>query len=244
MSIATHESHNQHISQQFNQSLSELRNHLLAMGGMVEKQISDAVDALINGDTELAEAVQVTENLVDDMEVLIDEECTQVIARRHPAASDLRLVMSTVKMIADLERIGDEAAKIAKMAIRLSDQGKPTNGFVEIRHIASHVSQMVNSALDSFARFDADRALEIIRKDHTVDAEYATAIRSLITVMMEDPRSISQVQNVMWVLRALERIGDHAANISEHVIFMVRGKDVRHMKIQEVEAALKDKRGK
>lgn len=240
MSTITHETHNQHISQQFNQSLTELRNHFLTMGGMVEKQIADAVEALINGDTELAALVQANEKQVDEMEILIDEECTQVIARRHPAASDLRLVLGTVKMIADLERMGDEAAKIAKMAIRMSEEGKAPRGYVEIRHLATHVSQMVHQALDTFARFDADAAIDIIREDRSVDAEYGSALRSLMTFMMEDPRSISQVQNVMWVLRALERIGDHAANIAEHVIFMVRGKDVRHMKIDEVEETLNE----
>lgn len=241
MSSATHETHNQHISQQFNQNLSELRNHFLEMGGLVQRQITDAVDALINSDTDLADSVNQTEKRVDDMERMIDEECTQIIARRQPAASDLRLVLSTVKMIADLERIGDEADKIAKMAIRLSDDGKAPRGYIEVRHISKHVSQMVNGALDSFARFDANMALDIIREDKTVDAEYGSAIRSLMTFMMEDPRSISQVHNILWVLRALERIGDHAANVAEHVIFMVNGTDVRHMKITEAEQLVEEK---
>lgn len=235
MSNATHETHNQHISQQFNQNLSELRNHFLEMGGLVQKQITDAVEALVEGNTELAESIAATEKNVDEMERMIDEECIQIIARRQPAASDLRLVISTVKMIADLERIGDEAAKIAKMAIKLSDEGKAPRGYIEVRHISKHVSQMVNGALDAFARFDANMALDIIREDRTVDAEYGSAIRSLMTFMMEDPRSISQVHNVLWVLRALERIGDHAANVAEYVIFMVQGTDVRHMKIKEAE---------
>lgn len=241
MSSATHETHNQHISQQFNQNLSELRNHFLEMGGLVQRQITDSVDALINSDTDLADSVNKTEKRVDDMERMIDEECTQIIARRQPAASDLRLVLSTVKMIADLERIGDEADKIAKMAIKLSDDGKAPRGYIEVRHISKHVSQMVNSALDSFARFDANMALDIIREDKTVDAEYGSAIRSLMTFMMEDPRSITQVHNILWVLRALERIGDHAANVAEHVIFMVNGTDVRHMKITEAEQLVEEK---
>ncbi|MDX1452170.1 MAG: phosphate signaling complex protein PhoU [Oleiphilaceae bacterium] len=233
MSITTKESHTQHISQQFNQDLSELRNHLLAMGGMVERQVRDSVDSLMRGDTELAEKVRQKEDDVDAMEVTIDEECTAVIARRQPAASDLRLVMSIIKMVADLERIGDEASKIAKMAINISEEGKSPRGYVEVRHIADHVVKMVNSSLDAFARFDVDMALEIMKEDKAVDAEYGSAIRSLMTFMMEDPRSISQVHSVMWVLRALERVGDHAANIAEHVIFMVRGKDVRHMPVSE-----------
>ncbi len=233
MSITTKESHTQHISEPFNQELAELRNHLLSMGGIVQQQVRDAVEALISADTELADKVNDIEEDVDKMEIAIDEECTQVIARRQPAASDLRLVISTIKMVADLERIGDEASKIAKMAIRLTDEGKAPRGYVEVRHITDHVLQMVNSALDAFARFDVDVALDIIREDREVDAEYRSAIRSLMTFMMEDPRSISQIHSVMWVLRALERIGDHASNIAEHVIFMVRGQDIRHMPVKE-----------
>ncbi len=243
MSITTKESHTQHISQQFNHDLSELRNHLLAMGGVVEKQVKDAVEALLNSNTELAEKVQEAEKDVDTMEVMIDEESTQVIARRQPAASDLRLVISIIKMVADLERIGDEAAKIAKMAIRLSEEGKAPHGYVEVRHIADHVSQMVNNSLDSFARFDVELALEVMKEDREVDDEYRSAMRSLMVFMMEDPRSISQVHSVMWVLRALERVGDHASNIAEHVIFMVRGKDVRHMSVNQA-AELLDKQGR
>lgn len=240
MSEPTHETHNQHISQQFNQNLSELRNHFLAMGGLVQRQITDSVDALLNSDTSLAESVAATEKSVDEMERMIDEECTQIIARRQPAASDLRLVISTVKMISDLERIGDEAAKIAKMAIKLSDGGKAPRGYIEVRHISQRVTQMVSGSLDAFARLDANMALEIIREDSSVDAEYGSAIRSLMTFMMEDPRSISQVHNVLWVLRALERIGDHAANVAEYVIFMVKGEDVRHMKIAEAEQLISE----
>ena len=204
MSITTKESHTQHISQQFNQDLSELRNHLLTMGGIVQKQVTDAVESLLEGNTQIAEAVREKEIDVDAMEVMIDEECTQVIARRQPAASDLRLVISIIKMVADLERIGDEASKIAKMALKLSEQGKAPRGYVEIRHICNHVSKMLNGALDAFARFDVDMALQTIKTDETVDAEYRSALRSLMTFMMEDPRSITQIQSVMWVLRALE----------------------------------------
>lgn len=242
MSTTTKESHTQHISQQFNQDLSELRNHLLAMGGIVQKQVTDAVEALLEGNSQLAEAVKQKEIEVDYLEVTIDEECTQVIARRQPAASDLRLVISIIKMVADLERIGDEANKIAKMGIKLSEEGKAPRGYVEIRHICTHVAKMINQALDAFARFDVDTALETIRQDETVDAEYRSAIRSLMTFMMEDPRSITQIQSVLWVLRALERVGDHASNIAEHVIFMVKGKDVRHMPVAQAADLLDQKR--
>jgi phosphate transport system protein len=235
MSITTKESHTQHISQQFNNDLSELRNQLLNMGGIVERQVSDAVEALISNNSELAETVRETERDVDAMEVMLDEDCTQLIARRQPAASDLRLVISIIKMVSDVERIGDEASKIAKMAIKLTEEGKAPRGYVEIKHISSHVVKMVNSALDAFARFDVDVALDILKEDHAVDAEYKSAIRSLMTFMMEDPRSISQIHSVMWVLRALERIGDHACNLAERVIYIVKGKDVRHMPLKQAE---------
>jgi len=238
MSTTTTESHTQHISQQFNKDLSELRNHLLTMGGIVQKQISDAVESLISNNSELAANVQDKENDVDAMEMMIDEDCTQLIARRQPAASDLRLVISIIKMVSDLERMGDEASKIAKMAIRLTEEGKAPRGYVEVRHISDHVADMVNGALDAFARLDADVALDIIKEDHAVDAEYKSAIRSLMTFMMEDPRSISQIHSVMWVLRALERIGDHACNIAEHVIYIAKGEDVRHMSVTKAKELL------
>lgn len=235
----TKESHSQHISQQFNDELSELKNHLLVMGGLVEKQVSDAVQSLISGDGGLAEEVRSKDEEVDSMERLIDEECTRVIARRQPAASDLRLVVSVAKMVSDLERVGDEASKIAKMALVLVEEGESPRGYVEVRHIAQHVGCMVRDSLDAFARFDVEKALEVLREDRSVDNEYKTATRSLVTFMMEDPRSISQVLSVMWVLRALERIGDHACNIAEHVIYMVKGKDVRHKSLSHAEEVLK-----
>lgn len=240
MSITTKESHTQHISQQFNDDLAGLRNHILTMGGLVTKQVTASVKSLLEGDTQLAEDVRHKEADVDEMERTIDEECTQIIALRQPAASDLRLVLSVIKMVADLERIGDEADKIARAAIDLSDEGKSPRGYLEVKHIADHVMQLVNGSLDAFARFDAELALSILKEDRNVDAEYRTAIRSLMTFMMEDPRSISQVHSVMWVLRALERIGDHACNISEHVIYLVRGKDVRHMSLNEAQEMLDD----
>ncbi|TNC81909.1 MAG: phosphate transport system regulatory protein PhoU [Oleiphilus sp.] len=236
--MTTKESHTQHISQQFNQDLTELRNHILTMGGTVVKQLTDAVEALLEGDTQLAEDVRIKEEQVDEMERAIDEECTQIIALRQPAASDLRLVISTIKMVADLERIGDEASKIARLAIDLAEEGKSPRGYIEVRHISNHVVKMMNDALDTFARFDVDKALSIIKEDREVDAEYRSAIRSLMTFMMEDPRSISQVHNVMWVLRSLERVGDHTANLAEHTIYMVRGMDVRHMSMHDAEQAL------
>ncbi|ABC27651.1 phosphate transport system regulatory protein PhoU [Hahella chejuensis KCTC 2396] len=233
--MANSDVHLQHISQQFNVDLRELRNHVLVMGGLVEKQVADAVEALVRGDSELAEMVRQNDNDVDKLELTIDEECTRVIAKRQPTASDLRLVVAIAKMVNDLERIGDESEKIAKNALQLLEEGEAPRGYVEVRHIGSHVGKMVHDALDAFARFDLDLAFEVMKEDKSVDIEYKTAMRSLVTFMMEDPRSISRILSVMWVLRALERIGDHARNICEHVIFMVKGKDVRHASLEKTE---------
>lgn len=226
--------HGGHISEQYNQELEEVKNHLMEMGGLVEQQVTDAVTALVEGNVAQAGDVIKRDTTINEMEVTIDEECTIILARRQPAASDLRLVMAIIKAITDLERIGDEASKVAKFAVELEDAGGSPQGYIEIRHISEKVTRMINSALDAFARLDAEAALAVARRDKTVDAEYASAMRSLVTYMMEDPRSITQVLNVIWSLRALERIGDHARNIAEHVVYMVIGKDVRHMGLQKM----------
>ncbi len=234
--------HLQHISQQFNSDLRDLRNHVLVMGGLVEKQVTDATLALVNADTELAGYVRQTEGDIDKLEVTIDEECTRVIAKRQPTASDLRLVVAIAKMVNDLERIGDEAEKIAKIGIKLTEEGQSPRGYIEVRHISSHVSQMVHDALDSFTRFDLGLALRVMKEDKAVDTEYKSAMRSLVTFMMEDPRNITAILNIIWVLRSLERIGDHARNICEHVIYMVKGKDVRHASLEKTEQIIEEKR--
>lgn len=234
---------NQHISQQFNSDLEHLRTQFLEMGGLVEEQVADAVRAIETADGSLSEKVLVTEKQVDQREMDLDKECTLILARRQPAASDLRMVLTVAKAIRDLERMGDEAYKIAKMAVALNDDGASPRGYVELRHIASGVLKLVNLSLDAFARFDVYSAIKVVRDDKYVDQEYRSAIRELITYMMEDPRSISRVMNVMWALRALERIGDHARNIAEHVIYLVHGMDVRHIPVSEVEEKLVEKGG-
>ncbi|PVZ10462.1 MULTISPECIES: phosphate signaling complex protein PhoU [unclassified Pseudomonas] len=218
-----------HISQQYNAELEEVRSHLLAMGGLVEKQVNDAVTALIEADSGLAQQVRDIDDEINQMERTIDEECLRILARRQPAASDLRLIISISKSVIDLERIGDESTKIARRAIQLCEEGESPRGYVEVRHISGQVRAMVRDALDAFARFDADLALSVAQYDKTIDREYKTALRELVTFMMEDPRSISRVLNVIWVLRSLERIGDHARNIAELVIYLVQGTDVRHL---------------
>lgn len=225
----------QHISQQFNSEMANLKEHLLVMGGIVEQQVQNAVTALVEHDTALAEAVRERDKEVDAMERTIDAEATRVIAKRQPAASDLRLVMLAVKMVADLERIGDESKKIAKFAMTLSAEGRAPSGYVEVRHIGAHVSRMIHDALDAFARLDVAQALAVMKEDNSVDEEYQVALRSLLTFMMEDARSISRCISIMWVLRALERIGDHANNIAELVIYLVKGKDVRHVSMSEAQ---------
>ena len=232
---------NDHISQQFNAELEDLRNSLLAMGGLVEQQVSEAIEALIDADSDRASTVCEKDTDVNFMEVSIDQECSRILARRQPAASDLRLVMACTKAATDLERIGDEAAKIARFAIKLSEQGESPRGYIETRHIGNHVRQMVRDALDAFARFDAEQALNVAKEDKSVDREYKSATRELVTYMMEDPRSITRVLNIMWVLRSLERIGDHARNISEYVIYLVKGTDVRHIGLKRMQDEVFDK---
>lgn len=227
-------SHTHHISQQYNIELEAIRTHLSEMGGMAQRQVNDAIQALIDADVERAEQVVRSDTKVNTMEVTIDEECVRILARRQPAASDLRLVIAVTKAITDLERIGDEASKIARQAIAMKKDGLAPRGYIEVRHIGGQVSRMLQDALDAFARLDLELALNVVETDDQVDMEYATAMREMVTFMIEDPRSITRVLNIMWSLRALERIGDHARNLAQYVIYLVKGEDVRHANIDEI----------
>lgn len=231
----------QHISQQFEHELQDIRSRVLVMGGLVEQQVTNALEALTTGDTELAREVIALDEDVNDLEVTIDEECIQIIALRQPTASDLRLVTGILKTITDLERIGDESVSIARMALNLSEKDRPKKNYRELQTLGHHVRGMLRDALDAFARFDVDQAMEVAREDQSVDAEYETIIRQLITYMMEDPRAVTRVIDMMWSARSLERIGDHAHNICEHVIYLVEGKDVRHLSIEHMEKLLERK---
>ncbi|KGE78602.1 phosphate transport system regulatory protein PhoU [Halomonas sp. ND22Bw] len=224
----TSDIHSQHISRQFNHELEELKTHLMAMGGLVEKQVQDAVRALLDSDSALAERVVDNDRAVNDMQIKIDDECTQILARRQPAASDLRLVLAVIRAASDLERIGDEASKIARNALELVESQNGSRGFVEVRVISEHVRKMMRDALTAFARFDTEMALKVVQEDEQVDNEYKSAMRSLMTFMMEDARAISPVLGIMWILRALERIGDHSNNLAEYVVYLVKGLDIRH----------------
>jgi phosphate transport system protein len=219
-----------HYMKQFDEELEEIRTRLMEMGGKVEQQLQNAIRAIGEADSKLAEEVIKEEQLVDNMEVDIDEACILIIARRQPAASDLRLVMMVTKAVNDLERIGDEAKKIANHALILADESGSSKGYTEVRHLGQSVISMLSNALDAFARFDVDAAMRTIEEDKQIDQEYKTALRELATYMMEDPRSISRVINILWVVRSLERIGDHAKNLCEQIVFVVKGKDIRHKK--------------
>jgi phosphate transport system protein len=232
-----------HISRRFNEDLERVRTKVLTMGGAVEALLAKALHALIEGDSSLAESVAHDDLKINGMEVAIDEECSRILATRSPAAGDLRVIVAIIKTITDLERIGDEGEKIGYLATRLATMERPENKYREIKHLGRIVSEMVHEALDAFARMDADGALKVARQDRVVDEEYEAIHRQCITFMMEDPRTIRRALDVMWVVRSLERIGDHAKNICEYVIYMVHGKDVRHTKLEDIEKDLDAGRG-
>lgn len=217
-----------HISQRYNQELDALRNHVLLMGGLVQNQLERAIEAVVTGDSELGLAVAHDDYKVNKMEVEIDAECSQILARRSPAATDLRLIIAVIKTITDLERIGDEAEKIGFLASRLATMEQPEDHYRELKNLGSHVRVMLEDSLDAFSRIDVETAERVLKEDERVDEEYEALIRQCLTFMMEDPKTIKRVMNVTWSARALERIGDHAKNICEYVIFLALGEDIRH----------------
>ena len=227
---------NQHISHKFDEELEDLRNQVLKMGGFVEQQVHRAIDSLRSMDVAIADTVCENDHYVNGLEVAIDEECTRILVRRQPAASDLRMIVAVIKTITDLERIGDEAQGIAKMVITIAENdGVFHNRYSGLIHLFEHVTRMVRDALDAFARLDTDAALDVVRNDERANVEYQSVMRQMLTYMMEDPRTISESLGIMQAARALERIGDHAMNIGEYVIYLVKGKDIRHISIEQVE---------
>lgn len=226
----------EHIFKQFDADLEAVRARVLQMGGLVEEQIGKAVDALVTGNVELADQVIASDYRVNALEVAIDEDCSHIIARRQPTAGDLRIVMMIVKTITDLERIGDEATKIARMT-KLIHNGERviTHRFSDIKYMSGLVLDMLRKSLDAFARLEVAAAAQIARQDMQVDEEFRLVLRHLITFMMEDPRTISVFIDILFAAKAIERMGDHAKNMSEYVVYMVKGKDVRHTSVEEIE---------
>lgn len=225
-----------HISSRFNEDLGALRNSVLKMGGLVEQQLQDAVAALLSGDSELAARAAHQDHIINALEIAIDEDSSRILAVRSPAASDLRLIVAVIKIITDLERVGDEGEKVAFVASRLHGIDRPSERYRELKHVARLALEQVRGALDAFSRFDGRAAIAVALKDRMLDSEFEAVQRQCITLMMEDPRTIRRALDVMMVARAFERIGDHAKNICEYVVYLVLGKDVRHRSLEEAAA--------
>ncbi len=220
---------NQHLSSQFDEELARLRTHVLQMGGLVETQVSEAIAAYDKGDIASVKHIVETDRRINDLEKAIDDDSAHLIAKRQPAASDLRMVFGITKIVTDLERAGDEAKKIAKGVRRICEAGQmPAQYGIGVHHITDAALTMVRAALDAFARLDVELAETVIRSDQAVDIEFKSIVRQLITHMMEDPRTITTALDIIWIARAVERIGDHAKNVAEHVVFIVEGRDIRH----------------
>ena len=227
----------EHVWKQYDTELETLRTRVLQMGGLVESQIRHAIDAFASGKQETIDQVTATEARVNEAERNIDDDCSHIVVKRQPAANDLRLIMAISKTVTDLERIGDEAEKIARMSGQIHDSAArlQNHSFANVRHAADIAVQMLRDALDAFARQDAAQAARVIREDMAIDNEFRAILRQLITFMMEDPRTISMALEIVWIAKAIERIGDHAKNIAEDVIYIVKGTDVRHIRLEEVE---------
>ncbi|MDM0116159.1 phosphate signaling complex protein PhoU [Variovorax sp. J22R133] len=228
-----------HLSSQFDSELNGVSSRVMELGGMVESQIHHAVYALAQFDAESAERVMQTEHRVNAMELEIDRELSSIIARRQPTARDLRLLIAISKTTANLERVGDEANKMARMVKSIIESGSaralPSN---ELRVAADMASSLLRKALDAFARLDTSAALSILKDDDLIDNEFDGFVRKLVTYMMEDPRTISPSLDLLFLAKAIERIGDHAKNIAEFIIYIVKGEDVRHASMEEIESAL------
>ncbi|MBS1208617.1 MAG: phosphate uptake regulator PhoU [Proteobacteria bacterium] len=224
----------EHTTRQYDVELDDMRTRVLQMGGYVELQVVKAMEGLLEGDISVIERVIENDKRVNELELELDEACAQIIARRQPAAKDLRAIVSVSKAVTDLERIGDEAKKIAKVARLLHEHEPSGRPRVQLKHLGSLAVEQLRKALDGMARLDVDSAAEVVKEDRELDNEFKSVMRQLITYMMEDPRTISRGIDILFAAKALERIGDHAKNIAEYTIFLVRGRDVRHIGVSEV----------
>ncbi len=228
----------EHISKQFDAELEAVRSRVLQMGGLVEEQIIRAMEALAAGDMAQIDKVIADDHRVNAMEVELDELCSHIIARRQPAAVDLRLLITVIKTITDLERIGDEAEKIGRMAKLIHTAGREHMPRMDLSPVAERALAMLRQSLDAFARLDVSEAMRVVKLDSEVDDAFRAIMRQLITFMMEDPRTITRSLEILFIAKAIERIGDHAKNMAEYVIYMVKGRDVRHTSLEEVEKEL------
>ena len=233
----------EHLSTQFDVELDAIRAHLTRMGGMVQEQVNNAIAVLGNGDPEIINSIVEQDKGVNEMEMAIDRACTNLVARRQPAAIDLRLVMAIGKTVTDLERIGDEAKKIAKATHKIIERGEggSLSKVIDIRYMGERAAGMLNAVLDAFVRLDYHAAALVVRSDEEVDHHFQDIIRQLITYMMEDPRTITTALDIVFIAKSVERIGDHCKNIAESIIYIVKGRDVRHKGLdgleQEITAA-------
>ncbi|HEV7166020.1 MAG TPA: phosphate signaling complex protein PhoU [Gammaproteobacteria bacterium] len=217
-----------HISHAFNEDLTRIRGLTLEMGHTVEEQVGLAVQALLTGDARLGRRVEVDDSRVNELEVTIDGECSQVLVRRQPTAMDLRYVLAVIKITSDLERIGDEAEKVARMAVHLAEMDRPRDNYAEIGELGSGAKDMVRDAITAFETYNVRLARDVLRRDDTIDKQYESINSRCMTAMTKDPRDIRRMLYLLWLARALERIGDHAKNVSEQVVYFVEGMDVRH----------------
>ncbi len=227
-----------HTAHQFDIELNDVKNKVMNMGGLVESMVHNGLEALLTMNPEMGRQVSVDDHRANQFELDIDEDCTRILARRQPAASDLRLVLTIIKTISDLERIGDEAEKLGRISVKLSGEPDVPNYYKDLRHLGEHVKTMLREALDAFTRMDVEAAFRTAAKDEAIDQEYGNISRLLISHMMENPRNVSHALDMSWCARSLERIADHACNICEYVIYLVEGKDIRHANLDDMRKKL------
>lgn len=230
--------HEGHTAHQFDIELNDVKHKVMNMGGLVESMVHNGLEALLNLDAEMGNQVSEDDRRANQFELDIDEDCTRILARRQPAASDLRLVLTIIKTISDLERIGDEAEKLGRISVKMARESDVPSFHKDLRHLGEHVKTMLREALDAFTRMDVEAAFRTAAKDEAIDQEYGNFSRLMISHMMENPRYVSHALDMSWCARSLERIADHACNICEYVIYLVEGKDIRHANLDDMRKKL------